>query len=989
MIKILAKIGLIFLFAAQVSAQYRFDVWTIDDGLPQNSVNDIRQTRDGYLWLTTNGGLVRYDGVRFKVFDSGNTKGLKGTRFQKLFEDRDGVLWITTESNGLVKYKAGVFSTYTTAEGLPNNLITETRRQEPDGTIEFLADGNFIVKMNDEKVVSVISDYLEKPRPRWFLDSNGLNILKDEKVENIIPTDGSRPAELMEVFQKYFGYVVSDKNKSKKLLDMKRSTKFDYAVGSFVTDAVTDRRGDRWFNSEGAGLFRVSRGRIYNYTTESGLPSDEISKIYEDREGNIWAGTSRGLVRITEKVISAYSKTDGLANDNTYPIFQDSKDTIWIGTWAGLTKFENGVFTDVGTEYNLKGDLLRSFYEDREGNFWVGTFGGDGDSGGVRKFSGGKFVSDFKNEIPFDTEINAIFQDRAGAMWFGTNKGLYKFENGVFTNFRKKDGLAGEIVFVIHEDRRGSLWFGTESGLTELKDGAFRTFDEKDGLSGYIMRSIYEDADGILWFGTYDGGLNRYKDGKFTSYTTGNGLFNNGVFQILEDRRGEFWISSNLGIYRVNRRELNDFADGVINHITSVSYGKPDGMLDVECNGGGQPAGIKAKDGKFWFPTQKGVVVFNPDDIKIINTPPPVKIEDVLVDNVSTAFDEEIKIPSDKENFQISYTGLSFILPEQIRFRYKLEGLNDHWTEAGTRRTAYFSYLPPGEYNFVVTAANRDGVWNPNAVNLKIIIEPAVYQTWWFRLLAVLIAVGIIFALYQRRVNALRQANETQKEFSKRLIESQETERKRIAAELHDSLSQNLVVIKNRVLLAKRTIEDREKTTEQLEEISSATEEAIDEVTEISYNLRPYQLDKLGLTKAVESMLKKISTASGIKFKVDIDKIDDFFPPDLEINFYRIVQECANNIVKHSEADEAEIKITRLNPKLRLMIRDNGRGFQPDRIETSRQSGGFGLIGLAERTRILGGKYQVQSSPNEGTTVTLEITATESIYGNGNQNFNR
>ncbi|MBC7798424.1 MAG: hypothetical protein H7Z37_16265, partial [Pyrinomonadaceae bacterium] len=357
----------------------------------------------------------------------------------------------------------------------------------------------------------------------------------------------------------------------------------------------------------------------------------------------------------------------------------------------------------------------------------------------------------------------------------------------------------------------------------------------------------------------------------------------------------------------------------------------------------------------------------------IISEPPPVQIEDVVVDNEPTVFDTEVQVPPDKENFEISYIGLSFMLPEQIRFRYKLEGLNEDWIEAGTRRTAYFSSLPPGEYIFNVTAANRDGVWNPEPARLKIVVVPAFWQTVWFRVLLVLGFVAMLFFLYTRRVSALERANATQKAFSKQLLESQENERKRIAAELHDSLSQNLVVIKNRVLLARRTIENKEKTVEQLDEISSATDEAIDEVSEISYNLRPYQLDKLGLSKAIVSMLNKVSTASGIEFAAEIDNLNGTFAPESEINIYRIVQESVNNIIKHSEATKAKVEILKTENAVSIVISDNGKGFN---AEPASKSSGFGLIGIAERARILGGKYQFQSMPGGGTIVNLEIVLT-------------
>jgi hypothetical protein len=451
------------------------------------------------------------------------------------------------------------------------------------------------------------------------------------------------------------------------------------------------------------------------------------------------------------------------------------------------------------------------------------------------------FGEPINNLLGINFEIYDIHPDKVGNLWLGTNKGLIRLGgDGATRLFTTGDGLAGNDIKIIYEDANGDLWIGTYGGLSRFHAGEFVNYTEQNGLSGNRVRSIYEDAGGTFWIGTYDRGLNRFRDGKFTGYTTADGLFNDGVFQILEDASGNLWMSSNRGIYRVAKSQLEDFAAGKINVVTSVAYGKQDGLLNTECNGGTQPAGIKTRDGRLWFPTQDGVAVIDPKVFRSIRCRRRSVVESVLIDRQSAAFGDELKIAPGKNDLEINYTGLSFIKPEQVRFRYKLEGLNDDWIEAGNRRAAYYSHVPPGEYNFRVIAGNSDGVWNTDGAMIRVVIHPPFWRTWWFAALIVCLFVGLGFLIYNRRVAVLKRAHHVQEAFSRRLIESQEQDRKRVAAELHDGLGQSLVIIKNRAVLSLTARENYERAFEQLNEIAGAATEALNEVKEITYNLRPY-----------------------------------------------------------------------------------------------------------------------------------------------------
>jgi len=365
--------------------------------------------------------------------------------------------------------------------------------------------------------------------------------------------------------------------------------------------------------------------------------------------------------------------------------------------------------------------------------------------------------------------------------------------------------------------------------------------------------------------------------------------------------------------------------------------------------------------------------VLDPEAVQVSAQPPPLMIEEVLINNQPVSFRDVVEIPPGTENFEIHYTGLSFIMSERIRFKYKLEGLDTDWVDADTRRVAYYSHVSPGNYTFRVIAANRDGVWNMEGATARIRIVPPFWKTGWFLALVLAIFAGLVLLGFKLRITSLEKARQAQEAFSQQLISSQESERQRIAAELHDGLGQHLLIIKNSALLGLGALKDQDRGKEHLGDISETASQAIDEVREISYNLRPYQLDDLGLTKAIEFIISKVAGSSEIRFSSAVEPIDGLFSSDAEINIYRIVQETLNNIVKHSGATEATIVIDRNAHDIDITIQDNGRGFNTESIAGSREGGGFGLKGISERARMLGAKYVIHSAAGEGTAVNLTL----------------
>ncbi len=1008
----------------EARAQYRFDHWTADDGLPQNSVYGIVQTRDGYLWLATVDGLARFDGVRFTIFNKSNSPGIVNNRFVSLFETAGGDLWAGTEESGVVRFSGGRFEHFDAGAGIPRGVYLIVADADDDGAI-FLDNTHQMIRFRDRKFSPFEARSNFSPPARAARSSSVKIICRSSNSENKF---------FSECFINggWINFSLADGSSKEKFLSAAQAVNSDGSPQVKFVSAAQEANGIVWLITADGRVARAENGRITGIFDErDGLPKSplyfmtgwqlgfvakdadgslwlvdlpsmrrelllkkaavppplertEIISTYQDGEGNLWFGTLRdGLFRARKQIITAYSEADGISVKNIYPIYEDHAGTIWIGTTSGLFKYENGTFALIESTKDFH---ISAIGEDAAGRILV--------SGG-----GTLYIQENNQFVPFERGkildvgfIYAIHADRENALWIGGGNGLRRFKDGVLTSFTTADGLAGNDVKVIIEARAGGLWIGTYDGLSHYKDGKFTSWREADGLPSRTARSLYEDADGTLWIGSYDGGLARFKDGKFTRYNTKTGLPNDGAFQILEDDNRHFWISSNRGIYSVAKDKLNEFADGRRQNVTAVAYGKSDGMLNAECNGGRSPAGIRARDGRLWFPTQDGVAVINPQNIKTNSQPPPVVIETVRIDNElseppaiaggstvaenppATAGGSDITINSNQQNFEISYTALSFINSENLRFKYRLEGLDDEWIDAGTRRLAYFSHVPPGEFTFRVIAANSNNVWNEQGATLKIVVLPPFYRTWWFAMLTVFGIGAVVYLLVRRRFNQLEKERLAQADFSRRLINAHETERRRVAGELHDSIGQSLAMIKNSAVFGGKTVSSVADAKEHLAEISGASAQAISEVREIAYNLRPFMLDRLGLTKAIGSLLNKIADNSALKINSEIENIDEVFEREGELSIYRIIQECLNNVMKHSEASEVKVKITKSERGVLIKISDNGKGFDIKKRQNKKDGReGFGLFGMTERVRILGGTFEANSAIGEGTTVKVEI----------------
>ncbi len=675
---------------ASARAQYRVDQFTTNNGLPQNTISGIAQTPDGYLWIATFNGLVRYDGVTFTVFDRGNTPEMAATLFERAMVDSTGTLYAHTGS-GTLRYRDGRF-------GWVAYGVATPRHEHP----------------GDE-------------HPRWTIDGDRLRLA------------ASGPA------------IRLPRGLTARHLDTMR-------VGG------RDQEGYRWL-FDPLGIARLGDSTLDYYPGDSLFGSHEIREAFVDREGTVWVGTNeKGLFRLDRIFMHTVSVEDGLPGRIVYPVIEDRAGALWMSTSPRmLTRYAGGRATawSLVREGNRHRALMlrpgqaapaNSFdvgalFVDRAGDLWIGT------ADALLRWHDG-VITDVAT-IPAGV-IRVIIDDTSGTTWVGASSGVYRLEHGALRRFGLEDGLPNLDVTSLVFDRRGILWVGTHHGLARRDDARFVTDSAWGQLAHDYVRSLRAGSDGALWIGTFDAGVVRLADNTAARITTRDGLFSNGAFQILEDDRGQFWISSNRGIYRVARRQLADFADGRLRFVNAVPYGPRDGMRSAEANGGRQPAGIRTHDGRLVFPTQDGIVVIDPAAVPFNPVAPHLVIERVTVDGVVQLPGRPIEMSPDQAELEIAWTAPSSVEAEHSQFRYRLGGVSNDWIDAGTERRVRYSHLPAGRYTFAVTAANADGVWNPDGVSLGIRVKPHVYETNGFLAVVFVVLLGVAGAGYQIRVRALK-----------------------------------------------------------------------------------------------------------------------------------------------------------------------------------------------------------------------------------------
>jgi ligand-binding sensor domain-containing protein/signal transduction histidine kinase len=947
--------------------QYVRDVWTGENGLPQNTVWSIVQSQSGYLWLATQEGLVRFDGARFTVFDKSNTDQIKDNNIGTICEAQDGSLWFGS-SAGLCRFKDDVFSRYTSSDGLPDNTVDSVFCDShgviwigsPAGLTCY--DGQrFSTYTNRDGLPdgSVLSTYEDRKGRLWISTTAGLSALKDGTFTNYSAKDGLLTDLIRTSWEDENGclWIATDGGlNSFKDGKFAAYTTRDGLSNKRVVTVSGDRAGNLWVGTDGGGLDRFRDGMFTAYRAKDGLSDDSVTSVYEDREGNLWIGTVEGgLNRLKDGSFLTYTQGDGLADDITRSILQDRQGAVWIATRNGLSRFEGGRFTTYSAADGLGNDSVLSLFQDSDGELWAGT------REGLSRFTGAGFITYGVKDGLGDPTILSMYQDGSGTMWIGTGSGLSILKEGKFSPYDPGGGLAQDAVYAICGDSNGALWLGTEGGgLKRIQDGAITTYTKGDGLSNDIVMSIFRDGGGTLWIGT-TGGLNRFSGGRFTQYTTRNGLYDDNIFQVLEDSAGNLWMSGNKGIFRVNKQELNDLADGKINSVSSVSYGVADGMKSRECQGGFQPAGYRTSDGSLWFPTIRGVAIINPATLRINHLIPPVVIEQVIADNQPLG-PGQTELPPGKQRFEFHFSGLSLLAPEKVRFKYMLEGFDKDWIDAGSRREAFYTNIPAGRYRFRVIAANNDGVWNEAGASFRFRLKPHFYQSYWFYLLCFVVAALVAVGLHRVRVRQVEAR-----------LSAVLAERNRIAREIHDTLAQGFVGISVQLETAARTFFTSPQTAiKHLDQARLLVRSSLGEARRSVLDLRHQALDSGDLASALSEVAKSLSSQTPIELCLGTTRRR--LSPEVENNLFRIGQEALTNSVKHAGAAHIRLELEFEPKSVRLKVMDDGRGFDVRR-QLAVGGGRLGLLGMRERVGQIGGHLNIWSEPGSGTEITVEVPA--------------
>jgi ligand-binding sensor domain-containing protein/signal transduction histidine kinase len=941
--------------------------WQTENGLPQNSVHSIIQTRDGYIWVATEEGLARFDGLSFAVFDKQNTPQLKSNDVRSILEGRDGALWLSTAA-GLVRLFKGEATAFTTAEGLPSDDVEVAYEDRAGdlwvGTAAGLsryhggAFQNFTTRdgLAGNSVQALFED---GDGALWVGTTGGLSRFKEGQFVSFGDAEGlAGGVEAIEQGADGCLWLGTSEGLScYKDGRFKNYNARDGLPNERVISLRADRAGGLWVGTAG-GLSRFDGNRFETFNHSDALADTIVLSVFEDAEGSLWVGTeSGGLLQLRDKKFTTYTTREGLASDIVKSVYEDRRGNVWVGTYGGgLSLLRDGKVTNYTTKDGLASNIVLALYDDAEGSLWVGT------PDGLSRMREGKITTYTSADgLPNDF-VRSIYADAEGSLWVGTRGGLARLRDGVFKTYTTEDGLPNDFVGTIYEDASGNIWVGTLGGLSKFAGGAFTNYTTKDGLSDNVVISIYGDREGRLWIGTNGAGLNLLEDGKFKTFTTRDGLPNDSIYRILEDARGNLWMSCNKGIFRLSKSELEDFAAGRTHTLSPVIYGTADGMTTRECSGGGHPSAWEGADGRMWFSTIKGVAMIDPSSLASNTEPPPTVVEQVRVDGEPINAAPGLELAPGKTRIDFYYAGLSFVAPEKVRYKYRLEGFDKDWVDGGDRRVAYYTNLGPGDYRFEVIASNNDGVWSSAPATFAFTLRPHFYRTVWFYALCA-VALGLVaWQLYALRLRQVRAR------FGAVL-----QERNRIAREIHDNLAQEILGISVQLeIVARLMSSSTEAARLHLDRARALVRSSVAEARRYVWDLRSQSLEERDLPTALAEMTRRLTAESGVQTQFNVGGTFRPLPQQVENNLLRIGQEAVNNAVRHARARNITVSLNFDAQSVRLSVGDDGVGF--DRENRGNGSGDhFGLTIMRERAEEMGGTVVVRSAPGEGSEVTVSV----------------
>ncbi len=991
-------------------SQFGQQSWRSDSGLPQNTVHSVLQTRDGFLWIATEGGLVRFDGQSFRVYDAENTSAIRSDIINDLKEDGSGTLWAST-SAGLLRAKAGAFTLFTVANGLPSNSVAESFVPRGGGLLVVTSAGLAVLRGDRfEKIAGTEDLQVVEGRSNIAEADGGQIWVAGSREIWAVRADGSGlarspvGAEIGEVRALCVGrgeVWVGGRSGLKMIRGAAavRLTTREGLPSDDVRALLADGAGGMWIGTS-RGLARWSGGKILGIGEGGGLADTAVDRLFLDREGAVWAVTKRGVTRIVEGRVDMTARRSRLTG--VLSVFEDREGSMWFGTDnAGLTVLREQAFSATSEEDGLTAGTVRAIFQDAAGTIWIGTDGGGldrldhgrvspavshpalssdvvlsiaqtgpdlwiGTPNGLNRLRNGVLkVFTTQDGLP-DDFVRSLYADRDGSLWIGTRNGLSHMAAGGFISFSRMDGLGSDLIGAMLRTRRGDLWIGTLGGLSRWKGDGFVNVTTRDGLGSDAVTTLLEDGEGTLWIGTQGAGLTRLREGRFEALSVARTGIPETVFGLLEDSAGDLWMSSRRGVYRISTRSLDTYAEKGTAAISGTTYGVADGMRISEGSGGGHPAAWRMRDGSLWFATLDGAAFVSPESIAKNRLTPETAIEQVLLNdhaiNAATfAAGQALVVPPGARRMEVRYAGLSFVAPQKVRYRYKLDGFDKDWVEAGTRREAFYTNVPPGKYRFLVLSSNNDGVWSSAPSGFDMTVRPTLLQTRWFYALLAICLAGLVFAAYRWRVHSVEAQY-------KAVLQ----ERGRIAREIHDTLAQGYVAISLQLEVTARLLQTSQQAAlKQLDETKELVRGSLAEARSSIWNLRS-QTDPGTLPSLLAAMQESRSTVDGPALKLEVKGTYRPLSSEVEKEILRIAQEAVTNAVRHASAEHIDIILRYDASTVRLQVIDDGRGFAEDRA-TLAAHGHFGLQGMRERATRISAKLKLQSAPGKGTVVELQI----------------
>ena len=946
--------------------KFRFEYWNNDT--PRSWVEGILASRSERIDFSTHPGII------FRATATAGTnqwETITPTNAHPTAmtcEDAEGVIWYRTRAGQLAQLRGSNATAFAVPPGLLPTVV------------------NVLLKDMSGRICIGTQNGLAVWNGTNFTDLTPTNHDDDVAVRQIMPSaDGGFWVLTSRHLRKYLDGVWTV---SLNVNAAKDSQNFPSDELSDCTPLFTDSQNGLWFGRDQKGLARVTREGCVSWV------KDADSKIvggiqcsFEDREGNIWLGLNEGgLVRLRPRIFHPVWPRENVDSKSARSVCEDEKGVMWFGSGGRqVVRWQDGDFAEFTAP-------ATHFYEevkvlpDGAGGIWSGSV-----QNGLVHLENGDFTRPF-DEKKIGTVVRCMLRNRQGRLWIGSEFGLFCWNTNGLKTFTAQDGFQPAYILSLAEDKNGDLWCGTAlGGLRWLHDGKFTAFRPADSLTdeatlraanmadpmgernrgalsgGERFWALHFDEDGVLWIGTLGGGLLRFKDGQFKRFTTHDDLPSEHISQILEDDFNQLWLGTRAGVVRVSRRELNAFADGGNELPNFVAYGKSDGLPALECSGGSQPSCWQGRDGRLWFTTVRGAVWVDPATLRVNRLPPPVHIEDVRVDGDSV-FEKnaiphpanQVRIAAGRHYVEFKFCALSFNSPDKVKFKWRLPGLEKDWVDGGDRRSASYSFLPPGSYRFEVKACNNDGVWNDNPTALELTVLPYFWQLWWFKAGVALLVVGLGVLIYSVRVARLR---------------ALERMRLRIARDLHDEVGANLGSISLIAQMMEQTPSSSDAT-----QVRGIAVQTIDTLRDIIWFIDPKH-DKLSdLVLRLEETARMMLATVKYKFSQQ----GDFRSADLSLAFRRNVpplfKETLHNILKHSHATEVNILVCREVDQFQFRIQDNGIGFDP-----SQKNSGNGLRNLRKRAMEIHGAVVVESAPGSGTVVTFTapITQTRDWFKSG------